>query len=199
MSTFSITAADALVAAGQSLVVYGVQQVNAFTFNGAAESNGAFRVFGGQGADQLTGGAGADWFHGGGGGDIVRGGGGGDTFHYDAASESTSVSFDSLVDLNMLVDRIDLPGVHDSYASGTGRLDIATFDIDLAAALGGMVANQAILFDVTSGSFNGQRFLIVDGNGVTGYQAGGDYVFRLPSILGGEPADVPSSPPDFII
>ena len=38
---------------------------------------------------------------------------------------------------------------------------------------------DAIVFDPDSGDFAGKTFLVVDANGVAGYQAGQDLVFEL--------------------
>ena len=63
--SYNITTVDANVAAGRVLTVFGsnLPANNNFTFNGAAETDGAFRVYGGFGADGFTGGAGNDGFY----------------------------------------------------------------------------------------------------------------------------------------
>lgn len=96
---FQITTNDANVAAGQTFIVdasrltstvttlgagnriNGAGAVSTFstlTFNGAAETNGAFDVTGGAGDDIITGGAGADTLRGGLGNDTLNGGAGND-------------------------------------------------------------------------------------------------------------------------
>src|SRR5262249_44136370 len=136
LNTFNLTLADNLVAAGGSITVYGVQVVNPITLNGSAETDGSLRVFGGHGADLITTGAGADWIFGGDGGDTLTGGAGADTFFYQAASESSSTGYDTLVGFNFAQDRIDLPGVHDTYGYlSAGSLSTASFDANLATAL----------------------------------------------------------------
>src|SRR5262249_48318781 len=77
-STYNLTTNDANVAAGQTLTVSG-SGVTALTFNGSAETHGAFAVTGGNGNHTLTGGAGNDSFTPGTGNDVVNGGGGNDT------------------------------------------------------------------------------------------------------------------------
>jgi Ca2+-binding RTX toxin-like protein len=61
---YDITIADGLVAAGQQLIVnaQSLRSGEDFTFDGSAESDGKFLVYGGHGIDDLTGGAGADLF-----------------------------------------------------------------------------------------------------------------------------------------
>jgi Ca2+-binding RTX toxin-like protein len=61
---FNVTTADGNVAAGQQLIVNG-QSLRAgedLTFNGSAETDGRFLIYGGHGTDILKGGAGADVF-----------------------------------------------------------------------------------------------------------------------------------------
>ncbi len=81
--SYSITSNDANVGAGQTLSVFGggLLAGNNFTFNGSAETNGFFRMFGGLGNDNFTGGALDDGFYFGPGkwdnvNDTVVGGGG---------------------------------------------------------------------------------------------------------------------------
>ncbi len=62
-----------------------------------------------------------------------------------------------------------------------GNLSIASMDIDLAAALGAaqLAIRHAVIFAPDGGTLAGKQFLIVDINGVAGYQAGGDLVILL--------------------
>jgi uncharacterized protein (TIGR01370 family) len=93
---YALTSADANVAAGQQLRI-NAQSLLAgedFAFNGSAETNGAFLVYGGFGADTLTGGAGNDifFFEAGsfGAGDRVAGGGGSDAVVISGAPAGSS-------------------------------------------------------------------------------------------------------------
>jgi hypothetical protein len=63
--SYDITTVDANVAAGQQLIVNGQSLLAGenFTFNGSAETNGSFLIYGGRGTDTLTGGAGNDIFY----------------------------------------------------------------------------------------------------------------------------------------
>ena len=61
---YSLTMIDANVAAGQQMRInaQSLQAGEDFTFNGSAETDGRFLVYGGNGVDNLTGGAGSDIF-----------------------------------------------------------------------------------------------------------------------------------------
>ncbi|UVO55786.1 Calx-beta domain-containing protein [Sphingomonas sp. SUN039] len=81
-NSYDIVTHDANVAAGQVLTIFGgnLAAGQNLTFNGSAETDGAFRVYGGLGTDTLTGGGGDDGFYFGpgkfGAGDTVTGGAG---------------------------------------------------------------------------------------------------------------------------
>jgi len=63
-----------------------------------------------------------------------------------------------------------------------------SFDSDLQAAIGTsqLAAGHAVLFNPGGPDFAGRTFLIVDGNGLAGYQSGEDYVLDVTSgALGG--------------
>jgi len=80
--SYNITSNDGNVAPGQELAIFGGNLLAGqnFTFNGSAETDGRFRMFGGLGNDTFTGGALDDGFYFGpgkwGAGDTVVGGGG---------------------------------------------------------------------------------------------------------------------------
>ena len=100
---------------------------------------------------------------------------------YTGAADSTGTTFDTLVDFDPAEDVIDLPGSVTGLAASVdhGALSLASFNADLAAALGGLGASQAGFFAPDAGDFAGKIFLVVDANGVAGYQAGEDYVFAV--------------------
>jgi hypothetical protein len=190
---YSLGASDADVGLGQTLTVIGTALGgHGLDFDGSAELDGAYSFVGGNGSDRFIGGAGDDDFYGSNGGDLLAGGGGADVFHYARVSESTGSGYDSLSGFDFGSDKIDLPGSVTAMdaAIGQGALSTASFDSDLSAALSGKLgAGHAAFFTADSGDLAGQTFLVVDGNGQAGYQAGQDYVFHLdnppPPDLGG--------------
>jgi Ca2+-binding RTX toxin-like protein len=139
---------------------------------------------GDNGDDHMSGGAGHDTMNGGGGADNMNGGGGADTFVFDAVSDSTSTTFDTIHGFDPHHgDNFDLPfavtGV--DAAINHGSLSLATFDADLSAAVGAgqLAAGHAVLFTASEGTLRHDTFLVIDANGVAGYQAGQDLVIHL--------------------
>ena len=193
---YVLTTDDATVAAGATLTVDGSALTGSDTlsFNGSAETDGRFVLTGGTSNDVLTGGAGNDVLTGNAGNNLFTGGmgadhivsaGGHDHFIYDDASESTGLAHDVITGFNALEGKFDLDvtvtGINSEVVSG--RLSTANFDANLATAIGSaqLAAGHAVLFTPTVGNLAGHTFLIVDANGVAGYQAGQDYVFDLAS------------------
>jgi Ca2+-binding RTX toxin-like protein len=195
-NNFNITVSDAFTGAGLTRTVFATAVTTALVIDGTAEADGNLKIYGGQAADVLTGGAGNDLIFGNLGADTLRGNAGIDTFLYDAAAQSTSTAYDRLVDFNYGTDLIKISGqVHDSYALvGSGTLSTATFDSDLATALNAdLTGGKAVFFTPNVGALSGSAFLVIDANGIDGYQAGQDYVFEVPN----PPPVLP--PADFII
>ncbi|HEX5181806.1 MAG TPA: M10 family metallopeptidase C-terminal domain-containing protein [Allosphingosinicella sp.] len=189
---YDLTTVDGNVDAGHRLTVSAdmLGAANHLDFDGSAETDGSFQLFGGAGDDHLIGGHGADMISGGAGADILTGGGGADTFFYLSPAESTGAHYDTITDFTFGEDVIDLPVTVTGLdaAVNTGTLSQDSFDTDLAAALGANVleAGHALFFTPDSGSLAGQHFLIVDANGEAGYQAGQDYVIHINTL---PPAD----------
>jgi Ca2+-binding RTX toxin-like protein len=183
---YDLTMNDGNLAAGVQMTVDAtpLRAGETLAFNGSAELDGSFRVFGGAGDDHITGSHGNDILVGGRGSDLLDGGAGADTFRYRLAAESSSTHFDTIDHFDVTQDVIDLPvGVAgwSSTASVTqGSLSDATFDSDLAAAVNGALdPSKALLFTADSGTYSGQTFLIVDADGDGSYQADVDYVIHL--------------------
>jgi large repetitive protein len=134
-------------------------------------------------SNTLVGGAGSDTITGLGGKDTLTGAAGSDAFVYGAVSHSTSRNYDTITDLDGSSDVLDLwfqvTGVDASITGGS--IGSRRFDSDLASAVNStkLAAHHAVLFTPSSGVPAGSKFLIVDANGVAGYQAGADLVILL--------------------
>ena len=186
--SYNLTMADGNVAAGQTLTISGTAlgATDTLIFNGSKETNGNFDIYGGAGSDVLTGGAGNDQLVGGGGADTMNGGAGNDTFVYNAVSDSTSTTHDTIIGFNAATDQFHLlnllqnPSAIDATVT-SGTLRSAAFDSDLAHAIGANLlhAGDAVLFTPTGGNLAGHTILVIDENGVAGYQGGQDIVIEL--------------------
>jgi Ca2+-binding RTX toxin-like protein len=120
-------------------------------------------VFGGAGDDTLAAGSGAMTLCGGAGADTLVSGSGTDTFLYTAVSDSTKgVAVDTIDNFDFSKDHIVVAG-----ETLTG--------FDHIASLHSLPANGSALIASSSGDW----FVVVDANGVAGYQAGEDYMIRL--------------------
>lgn len=180
---YNLIADDNSVAAGGSLIVNAMPlgAANRMIFDGTAESDGRFTFYGGAGDDMFLGGAGNDLIWGLDGGDMLSGGGGSDTFAYHDAVQSSGAGHDVLADFDAAVDKIDLEVSVAGFdaAIATGSLSVDSFDADLGAALAGLGAGRAVFYAPDAGDLAGTVFLVVDANGIAGYQEGEDYVFAL--------------------
>jgi hypothetical protein len=188
---YNLIADDNNVAAGRTLTINAMplRDANNMIFDGSAETDGRFIFYGGEAGDAFIGGAGNDLIFGLGGADILSGGGGRDTFAYYDAAQSSGASYDVLADFNPGVDRIDLEVSVTGFDAAVqgGTLSGASFNADLGAALAGLGAGHAVLYAPDAGDLAGTVFLVVDANGIAGYQEGEDYVFAL---AGGTLADL---------
>jgi VCBS repeat-containing protein len=199
---FHLTTHDANVAAGGRLLVDAQDLLAGETliFNGSAEKDGRFQLYGGAGADILAGGAGKDELFGSGGADrlygmagddVISGGAGADwlngglgadRFLYASASESTGSGFDTIEGFDPRADRIDLPGALTGWNGvlQTGFLSAASFDSDLAAAVDDRLdPGGAMLFRPDAGTFAGRTFLLADADGDGAYVAGADFLIEI--------------------
>lgn len=196
---YVLIARDDFLAAGRELTVHGeaLRESGHVVFDGSAETDGRFSFFGGDGDDIFFGGSGADILRGLGGADTLTGGGGNDVFVYQSAFESSGANFDILADFKPGADKIDLPGTVSGFDAAiiSGSLSEASFSQNLGAAMSGLGAGRAVLFTPNAGDLAGTLFLVVDGNGIAGYQDGQDYVFALP---GTSLADLAAHPAIFV-
>lgn len=200
--SYALTTGTGNVATGQTLTINGATlgASDLLTFNGSHETTGAFIVTGGAdndvitggaGNDTLTGGLGNDTIKGGTGADHLTGGGGSDTFVYSSLSESigtqnggsAGTGYDTLTAFDMLADKFDLPVTVTAIDATVNNATVSTvtFDTDMGNTLGAaqLGVQHAVLVNVTGGSLAGDTFLVVEGNGMAGYQSAGDFVFLL--------------------
>jgi len=198
-NSYRFIATDDLVEAGQTLTISAMPlgAGDHLVFDGSGETDGRFVFYGSGGSDSFVGGRGDDLIYGLGGADLLSGGGGRNTFTYTFSTESTGADFDTIGDFDGALDRIDLhtkvTGFGDAIEDGT--LSRGSFDDDLSAALAGLGANQAIWFAPDGGDLAGTIFLVVDTNGIAGYQEGEDYVFAI----GGSPLVDLTGSTDFFV
>ena len=136
---------------------------------------------GGGGNDTIRGGGGGDTLNGGLGADHMTGAAGQDVFVYGAANQSTGAAYDTITDFDATADHFNMPGTVTGIDAtvASGALSSGSFDGDLSSAVGaGQLAANDALFTPDLRSL-GETFLIVDANGVAGYQAGADYVIDI--------------------
>lgn len=176
---------------GQNMEVdgSGLDVSHGLTFVGSGENFGTYTLLGGAGADQLYGGNKDDTIQGGGSGDLLVGNGGNDTFVYAQVSDSTGVHNDSITDIDFSNDLIKvdtgIPNAIDTALTGV-FIDADDFNGSLASAVdaSGLGAGDAVLVFVDSGEFASRVFLVVDHNGIAGYQADQDYVIDVTGFTG---------------
>jgi Ca2+-binding RTX toxin-like protein len=194
--SYSLTMDNATVAAGQTLFANAstLSGGDHFDFDGSADtSGGSFNITGGAGNDSLIGGWAADVLNAGSGNDTLQGGGGADTlvggpgadhFVYNQVSDSTGLAHDRVTDFDASADFFKFTGdtvtAIDAAVNG-GKLTEGNFDGLLAKYVGAgqLGAHHAVLFTPDAGVYHDHVFLIVDANGVAGYQAGQDYVIDI--------------------
>jgi Ca2+-binding RTX toxin-like protein len=167
--SYNIRTADDNLAAGAQLSVNGAGLAanEVLGFDGAAETNGFFRIIGGAGADVLTGGAGDDVIFGGMGADQLTGNGGNDSFVYTLTAQSTAAARDMITGF-AAGDRIDLSTID----AVTGGADNAFTFIGAAAfTAAGQVrlvqdgANRRLEANVDADLGAGLTILITPGGG----------------------------------
>ncbi len=152
----TITTQDALVAAGATLTLSNAANSGALTFDGAAETNGAFNITGGSGDDNITGGTGDDTFTfvaatGLTSTDMVDGGAGTDTVALTGNTDFTAANdFDNVTNIEAI-----------TLANTNTLVLIFTLDTLVAAGATLTLSNAAnsgeLIFDgaaETDGAFN---------------------------------------------
>jgi Ca2+-binding RTX toxin-like protein len=119
--SYDLTMVDGNVASGIQMVVDGakLRVAEFFRFDGSAELDGSFRVFGGLVDDTIIGSRNNDFLQGNGGIDTLTGGDGADMFRYLATSDSTAAAADRILDFTPGADKIDLSRIDaNSHSAG---------------------------------------------------------------------------------
>lgn len=178
--SYSLRTNDANVAAGATLTVNGgkLGADETLSFYGSAETDGAFRLFGGAGADVLVGGKGNDLFYGGLGADYLSGyAGGNDVFRYQSVAESFATDF-NIIQYDRIMgfstgDIIDLSRIDANTANGAGN---DAFRFIGAAAFSGAAG------ELRAYSYGSYYFVAgdVDGDGAADIVISVDSLDRLP-------------------
>ncbi len=200
--SYDIVTDDGNVAAGGRLIVNGstLEAGENFTFDGSAESDGAFFIYGGKGDDHLTGGAGVDVFffaedryavtdqvHGGAGNDIMvlRG-------NYDLVLDGSSIQDVETVTLMSGADtRFFAAGTDFNYSITTADDTVAN-GATMTFNGGALRATETLTFDghlETDGNF---RLFGGAGDDVITGGAGNDLIFGglgTDTLTGGAGAD----------
>jgi hypothetical protein len=176
--SYNITSIDANVAAGQQLIVNGQSLLagERMTFNGSAETDGKFVIYGGRGNDTLIGGSGADLIHGAGGRDNMTGGAGADTFQFRSTGESTLNDPDFIFDFTSGSDIIDL-NIIDANTTSAGN---QAFTFINGSAFSN-VAGQLRVTDSGQGYWNVEGD--VNGDGIADFQIQVTTVGSAPLVL----------------
>jgi len=187
--SYNFTTNDANIAKNATMTVDGsaLGSHDRLTLDGSAEKDGNLVLLGGLGRDKLIAGTGSDTLNGGGGVDILNGGtNGNDNFVYTKATDSSGLHYDTIIGLDVTRDAFTV-ATHVSGVDaviGTGALDNSTaalFNHELAAATDAahLEANYAVVFEPDRGTLAGHIFLVVDQNGIAGYQANHDLVIEI--------------------
>ncbi|AVQ70490.1 hemolysin [Microcystis sp. MC19] len=138
----TITTVDPLVENGATLTVDASSfTTKTLTFNGAAETNGSFKITGGALADVLKGGAKNDTLIGGGGTDNLTGGGGNDQFLLNKAVATSAVT---IADFSIVANNDDVFALSNAAFAGAPAVGTA---LTVSVVAGAANANTTILVD----------------------------------------------------
>ncbi|MDD2545224.1 MAG: calcium-binding protein [Burkholderiaceae bacterium] len=137
------------------------------------------QLFGDQGNDFLDGGLGNDQLTGGAGADALQGEDGADQYHYTAASDSLLAQHDVVGGFDFTSDRFHFDGapVLSTSTRSFESTSVRALDLLLGFVMRDAEVDEAALVRLT-GAVEG-TYLVVDRNGVAGFQANGDIVIEL--------------------
>ncbi|MGA9581482.1 MAG: Ig-like domain-containing protein [Allosphingosinicella sp.] len=202
---YNITTHDANVAMGQQLIVNGQSLLvdEDFTFDGSAETDGKFLIFGGRGVDTLTGGDGNDifafdgdrW----GAGDSVNGGAGRDGVTITAGNGLTHIEFGATSLIS--VEAVSVTNRYSSDPTATPSYEFVLHNDNVAAGEtlivnGVSLINPSQTFSVDGTAVGTGKSLILiggAGNDVLSGGAGDDNItggLRGDTLYGGAGNDI---------
>jgi Ca2+-binding RTX toxin-like protein len=137
---------DTIQASGDAVLGANVENL---VLTGSADSNGT----GNDLANSITGNGGANILRGGGGADLLTGGGGADIFRYGAASDSTAAAYDTILDFQSGIDKLDLSALN---PTGVTLTDHGSYREVLAQTAGGpfsvRISGQIAMADIDLGT-----------------------------------------------
>ncbi|HTQ12392.1 MAG TPA: bluetail domain-containing putative surface protein [Rhizomicrobium sp.] len=183
-NSYDLTLNAANTVAGQTfrLDASNLHNTDFVHFDGSAAA-GNLSLRGGNGDDLLVGGQGHTVFQGALGADTLVAGDKSNHFVYTSVTDSNGTRYDTIRGFDATRDGITVinPVTGVDAAVTTGSLSDATFVTDLKHDIGAaqLGADHAVLFTADSGDEAGNTFLIIDQNGVAGYQFDGDIVIQL--------------------
>lgn len=155
-------------------------------FSDITGGSAADNIVGHDGENVLNGAGGDDYLRGMSNADTLTGGAGNDHFVYIAADESSGPTYDTITDLNFNQDQIGVAFdvAHVDDAIGGATINMGSFDDDIAAAVGKIKAAHAVLVTATHGTLHDHTFLVIEAEGVKGYQPGHDIVIDVTGVTG---------------
>ncbi len=169
--SYTITIDNANVGNGQTLTVNArsLTATDHAIFDGSAETGGGhFKFISGEGSDTFAGGNAFD------------------TFVYDTGLTLSGATRDIIKGFDSSNDTVQFAAIDtENAAVNQGTVNAASIDTDIAHILTSakLSANSFVLLTPQSGNLQGHVFLVVDGNGTAGYQAGSDLVIELQNPL----------------
>jgi Ca2+-binding RTX toxin-like protein len=188
-ATFDVDLFDAATTGIENLEVFGdaigSARANTLDFSGFTVVGTKGVTIDGKGDnDALIGTGLGDTLMGGEGEDTLSAGAGADVFAYAAVTDSIGSARDRITDFNLAEgDMIDLWIRVDAVRAPVviGAASAATFDVNLTLAVNPLTlgAHEALIFTPNLGSLAGLNFLVVDVNGIAGYQAAQDLVVEI--------------------
>jgi hypothetical protein len=160
---YAVTTDDGNVDSGQQLQLRagGLVAGDTLVFDGSAEQDGSFKLYGGAGNTTFTGGKK---------GDSIVAGSGKETIHYTTAEQSTlgagyGSGYDTVAGFDGATDKFLVAGFTAFDGTTNIALSKASLNDSLTTAAATLAAGHAAIFHATSGNLTGTDFLAVNTGG----------------------------------